>query len=56
MQDIVTNIDRVGAHLKGMKAGAELDDKTRDAVERVHERDGHRFIRWAEMSRRAVAA
>lgn len=30
LQDIVTNIDRVRAHLKGMKPGAELDDKTRD--------------------------
>lgn len=25
LQDIVTNIDRVHAHLKGMKADAELD-------------------------------
>ena len=25
MQDIVTNIDRVRAHLKGMKPDAELD-------------------------------
>ncbi len=38
LQDIVTNIDRVRAHLKGMKPGAELDDKTRDAVERCLER------------------
>ena len=30
LQDIVTNIDRVRAHLKGMMPGAELDDKTRD--------------------------
>ena len=32
LQDIVTNIDRVRAHLKGMKPGAELDDKTRDGA------------------------
>lgn len=38
LQDIVTNIDRVRAHLKGMKPGAEFDDKTRDAVERCLER------------------
>ena len=38
LQDIVTNIDRVRAHLKGMKPDAELDDKTRDAVERCLER------------------
>lgn len=29
LQDIITNIDRVRAHLKGMQADAELDDKTR---------------------------
>lgn len=33
LKDIVTNIDRVRAHLKGKKPDAELDDKTRDAVE-----------------------
>ena len=38
LQDIVTNIDRVRAHLTGMKPEAELDDKTRDAVERCLER------------------
>ena len=38
LQDIVTNIDRVRDHLKGMKPDAELDDKTRDAVERCLER------------------
>ena len=38
LQDIVTNIDRVRAHLKGVRLGAELDDKTRDAVERCLER------------------
>lgn len=38
LQDIVTKIDRVRAHLKGMEPGAELDDKTRDAVERCLER------------------
>ena len=38
LQDIVTHIDRVRAHLKGVKLGAELDDKTRDAVERCLER------------------
>ena len=32
LQDIVTSIDRVRAHLKGVRPGAELDDKTRDAV------------------------
>lgn len=26
LQDIVAHIDRVRAHLKGMKPGAELDD------------------------------
>ena len=38
LQDIITNIDRVHAHSKDVKAGAELDDKTRDAVERCLER------------------
>jgi uncharacterized protein with HEPN domain len=38
LQDIVTNIDRVRAHLTGMKPDAKLDDKTRDAVERCLER------------------
>ena len=38
LQDIVTNIDRVRAHLTGMKPDPELDDKTRDAVERCLER------------------
>ena len=38
LQDIITNIDRVRAHLTGMQADAELDDKTRDAVERCLER------------------
>jgi uncharacterized protein with HEPN domain len=38
LQDIITNIDRVRAHLKGMQPDAELDDKTRDAVERCLER------------------
>lgn len=38
LRDIVTNIDRVRAHLEGMTLGAELDDKTRDAVERCLER------------------
>lgn len=38
LQDIVTNIDRVRAHLAGMKPDAGLDDKTRDAVERCLER------------------
>lgn len=35
LQDIVTNIDRVRAHLKGMQPDAELDDKTRDAVRQL---------------------
>ena len=26
LQDVVTNIDRVRAHVGGMKPGAELDD------------------------------
>ena len=34
LQDIISNIDRVRAHVKGMEPAAELDDKTRDAVER----------------------
>ena len=34
LQDIISNIDRVRDHLQGMTQGAELDDKTRDAVER----------------------
>ena len=38
LQDIVTNIDRVRAHLTDMRPDAELDDKTRDAVERCLER------------------
>ena len=38
LHDIITNIDRVRAHLTGMAPGAELDDKTRDAVERCLER------------------
>ncbi|MDO8500258.1 MAG: hypothetical protein Q7S20_00260 [Gemmatimonadaceae bacterium] len=33
LHDIITNIDRARAHLKGMTPGSELDDKTRDAVE-----------------------
>lgn len=32
------NVDRVRAHLKGISPGSELDDKTRDAVERCLER------------------
>jgi hypothetical protein len=32
LQDIVTNIDRVRAHLKGIKPSAELDEKTRDGT------------------------
>jgi uncharacterized protein with HEPN domain len=36
--DIITNIDRIRAHLQGMTPGVELDDKTRDAVERCLER------------------
>jgi uncharacterized protein with HEPN domain len=38
LKDIVTNIDPVRAHVKGMKPDAERDDKTRDAVERCLER------------------
>ena len=38
LRDIIHNIDRVRAHLKGMTPGWELDDKTRDAVERCLER------------------
>ena len=38
LQDIILNIDRVRAHLKGLTPDAELDDKTRDAVERCLER------------------
>ena len=38
LRDIIHNIDRVRAHLKGVTPGAELDDKTRDAVERCLER------------------
>jgi uncharacterized protein with HEPN domain len=38
LRDIISNIDRVRAHLKDMKPAAELDDKTRDAVERCLER------------------
>lgn len=36
--DIITNIDRVRAHLATAIPDAELDDKTRDAVERCLER------------------
>ena len=35
LHDIITNIDRARAHLKGMTPGSELDDKTRDAVKRT---------------------
>jgi len=38
LQDIITNIDRVRDHLTGIPPGAELDRKTRDAVERCLER------------------
>ena len=38
LQDIITKIDRVRFHLQGLASGAELDDKTRDAVERCLER------------------
>jgi uncharacterized protein with HEPN domain len=38
LRDIIHNIDRVRAHLKGTAPGSELDDKTRDAVERCLER------------------
>jgi uncharacterized protein with HEPN domain len=38
LTDIITNIDRVHAHLKGVTPGAEFDEKTRDAVERCLER------------------
>lgn len=38
LQDIITNIDRLGAHLRGIAPGTELDEKTRDAVERCLER------------------
>lgn len=38
LRDIIGNIDRLRAHLKGVTPRAELDDKTRDAVERCLER------------------
>ena len=38
LTDIITNIDRVRAHLKGVTLGTEFDAKTRDAVERCLER------------------
>lgn len=38
LTDIVTNIDRIGAHLKGVNSETEFDEKTRDAVERCLER------------------
>ena len=38
LQNIITNIDRVRTHLKGVTPGSELDEKTRDAVERCLER------------------
>jgi uncharacterized protein with HEPN domain len=38
LTDIVTNIDRIRAHLKGVNSGTEFDEKTRDAVERCLER------------------
>lgn len=38
LTDIITNIDRIGAHLNGVMPGMELDEKTRDAVERCLER------------------
>ena len=38
LRDIIANIDRVRAHLQGVTPEAELDDKTRDAVERCLER------------------
>lgn len=40
LHDVTANIDRARAHLKGMTPGSELDDKTRDAVERCLERIG----------------
>ena len=36
--DIITNIDRVRAHLHSVDPGTDLDDKTRYAVERCLER------------------
>ena len=38
LQDIITNIDRLRAHVHGVAPGVALDDKTRDAVERCLER------------------
>jgi uncharacterized protein with HEPN domain len=38
IRDIITNIDRVRAHLHGVSPGSKLDEKTRDAVERCLER------------------
>jgi uncharacterized protein with HEPN domain len=38
LTDIITNIDRIRAHLKDVNADAEFDEKTRDAVERCLER------------------
>ena len=38
LRDIIANIDRVRAHLQGVTPDVELDDKTRDAVERCLER------------------
>ncbi len=38
LEDIIANIDRVRAHLATATPEAELDDKTRDAVERCLER------------------
>ncbi len=38
LTDIITNIDRIRAHLKDVTGGTEFDEKTRDAVERCLER------------------
>jgi uncharacterized protein with HEPN domain len=38
LQDIITNIDRLRGHLRGLTPGLKLDGKTRDAVERCLER------------------
>ena len=38
LRDIIGNIDRLRTHLKDVTPGADLDDKTRDAVERCLER------------------
>ena len=47
--DIITNIDRVRAHLHSVAPGTDLDDKTRDAVERCLEISGPDGFKFAQL-------